>query len=132
MNQTVTKLLQALKWVILVALYGAVAMVIRGIFTMEAPETIFPSGTPPVSPAVGATVNLTSQFFIVYIAQAVVRSLITFKGPTPQFIKLLGVFQLACYTLNMAPMLAILFIGARMRALTIDPLNGNPQVLMVR
>merc|ERR1719301_503062 len=29
--------------------------------------------------------------------------------------------------MNFAPMLAILFIGARMRALQMDPVNGNPQ-----
>merc|ERR1719352_556330 len=30
-------------------------------------------------------------------------------------------------TVSFAPMLCILFIGARMRALQIDPINGNPQ-----
>merc|ERR1719171_503936 len=29
--------------------------------------------------------------------------------------------------MNFAPMLAVLFIGARMRALQMDPVNGNPQ-----
>merc|ERR1719407_284633 len=29
--------------------------------------------------------------------------------------------------MNFAPMLAVLFIGARMRALNMDPINGNPQ-----
>merc|ERR1719321_23284 len=29
--------------------------------------------------------------------------------------------------MNFAPMLAVLFIGARMRALNMDPVNGNPQ-----
>ena len=30
------------------------------------------------------------------------------------------------FTVNMAPMLCILFIGARMRALQIDPQSGHP------
>merc|ERR1712032_1114161 len=30
-------------------------------------------------------------------------------------------------TINFAPMLAVLFIGCRMRALQIDPVNGHPQ-----
>ena len=32
----------------------------------------------------------------------------------------------ATASMNFAPMLAILFIGARMRALQMDPVNGNP------
>merc|ERR1719160_1720815 len=33
----------------------------------------------------------------------------------------------ATNAMNFAPMLSILFIGARMRALQMDPVNGNPQ-----
>merc|ERR1719472_759015 len=33
----------------------------------------------------------------------------------------------ATNAMNFAPMLAILFIGARMRALQMDPVNGSPQ-----
>merc|ERR1719335_444864 len=36
-------------------------------------------------------------------------------------------FQQAADTVVLAPMLCILFIGARMRALQIDPKNGAPQ-----
>merc|ERR1719169_354377 len=41
--------------------------------------------------------------------------------------KLEGVFTMAKMTVNFAPMLYILFVGARMRALQIDPKNGAPQ-----
>merc|ERR1719169_120189 len=41
--------------------------------------------------------------------------------------KLEGVFTMAKMTVNFAPMLCILFVGARMRALQIDPKHGNPQ-----
>merc|ERR1719316_450134 len=33
----------------------------------------------------------------------------------------------ATLSINFAPMLAVLFIGARMRALQMDPVNGSPQ-----
>merc|ERR1719217_161376 len=33
----------------------------------------------------------------------------------------------ATLSMNFAPMLAVLFIGARMRALQMDPINGAPQ-----
>merc|ERR1719163_2584745 len=38
-----------------------------------------------------------------------------------------SVFTVAKTTVQIAPMLAILFIGARVRALQIDPKNGAPQ-----
>ena len=40
---------------------------------------------------------------------------------------MLETLKLAKYTVNMAPMLCVLFIGARMRALQIDPVHGSPQ-----
>ena len=41
--------------------------------------------------------------------------------------KLTGALQGAIVTLFFAPMMAVLFIGARMRALQMDPINGAPQ-----
>merc|ERR1719506_747375 len=38
------------------------------------------------------------------------------------------ILDTAKQTVNFAPMLCILFIGARMRALQMDPKTGNPQV----
>merc|ERR1719305_1850685 len=48
-------------------------------------------------------------------------------GRTANTKKLLGLLTMAKYTVNFAPMLCVLFIGARMRALQIDPKHGNPQ-----
>merc|ERR1719281_1432718 len=72
--------------------------------------------------------NLTWQFFAVYLGVALTRTLIQISGPSPFLTKLVGVFTMAKLTVNFAPMLCILFIGARMRALQMDPKNGNPQV----
>merc|ERR1719333_2024224 len=94
---------------------------------MEAPEEIWGDKPPPVSPAVKCTIDLTLQFFAVYLAIAVVRTIMELSRPTPFLNKLEGLLTLAKYTVNFAPMLCILFIGARMRALQIDPKHGNPQ-----
>ena len=59
-----------------------------------------------------------------YLCLAIVRTCTQFMGPRPALVKLEGSLQLAGFTVNMAPMLCVLFIGARMRALQIDPLNG--------
>jgi len=71
--------------------------------------------------------NLAMQFFFVYLAIAVVQTWEQIVGRSVESTKLGGVLQLATNTVNFAPMLSILFIGARMRALQIDPVNGNPQ-----
>merc|ERR1719446_956235 len=71
--------------------------------------------------------NLCVQYFGVYLAVALCQTYHQFNAETPLTKKLASVCQLATMTVNFAPMLCILFIGARMRALQIDPVNGNPQ-----
>merc|ERR1719379_338197 len=72
--------------------------------------------------------NLAWQFFIVYLGVAICRTIVQVSGRDPFLDKMIGVFEMAKHTVNFAPMLCILFIGARMRALQMDPKNGNPQV----
>jgi hypothetical protein len=118
--------LNFVRYATMLALYGGFSVAVYGVYTMQGPDEIWSGGAPPVSPAVSATINLTVQFFVIYLLQAVVRTAIGFKGFSQNLVKLDGSLQLAGFTVNMAPMLCILFIGARMRALQIDPENGNP------
>merc|ERR1719352_1798178 len=109
-------------------LYGGFTTVCVGAYSMEAPAELWPDNTaPPVSPAVACTMNLAMQYFAVYLAIAVVQTWVQFNKQTTETHKLTAVLQLASNTVNFAPMLCILFIGARMRALQIDPKHGNPQ-----
>merc|ERR1719428_14514 len=94
---------------------------------MEGPKEIWGDDSPAVSPAVACTVNLCTQFLIVYALVALVKTFIDINGPSPFFSKLQGLLTLAKQTVNFVPMLSILFIGARMRALQMDPINGSPQ-----
>merc|ERR1719453_285007 len=64
---------------------------------------------------------------MVYFLVAVCKTSIELSGRTPFIEKLEGTLVLARYTVNFCPMLAILFIGTRMRALQIDPKHGSPQ-----
>jgi hypothetical protein len=121
------KVLVVLRWIFMIMLYGGFTTVCIGAFSMEAAKEVYPDGAPPVSPAVGCTMNLAMQFFFVYLAIAVVQTWEQIVGKSVESQKLGGVLQLATNTVNFAPMLSILFIGARMRALQIDPVNGNPQ-----
>merc|ERR1719198_1706873 len=94
---------------------------------MEGPKEIWDGKTPTVSPAVMSTILLTTMFFTVYFLVAVCKTTVELSGRTPFITKLDGTLVLARYTVNFSPMLAILFIGTRMRALQIDPKHGNPQ-----
>jgi hypothetical protein len=125
-------IISAFRYLILLALYGAMITVVVGGFLMEAPKEVWgKEGAPPVSPAVACTMNLTVQFFVIYLLVAVIKTITEFIGNEGAFMgfmtKLAGLLTFAKYTVNFAPMLCILFIGARMRALQMDPKNGAPQ-----
>merc|ERR1719161_451481 len=98
---------------------------------MEGPKEIWGEKAPPVSPAVACTMNLTCQFFVIYLLVAIIKTITEFVGNEGAFMgfmtKLAGLLTFAKYTVNFAPMLCISFIGARMRALQMDPKNGAPQ-----
>jgi len=121
--------ISAVRYVVMLALYGGFTTVIVGIFMMKGPKEIWgPSQTfGGVSPAVMSTIILTTTFFFVYLLVALTKTGIELSGRSPFLTKLEGTLILARYTVNFAPMLAILFIGARMRALQMDPKNGAPQ-----
>jgi len=129
----------ALKYLILVMLYGGVLAVIYAICTFEPPPQTFEPGqatntapttakTYPVAPAVQCTMILSCQYFLVYGGIQVARTWTQFTAIAANFTsKFENALMTATASMNFAPMLAVLFIGARMRALNMDPINGNPQ-----
>jgi len=119
----------ALKYIILIMLYLGAIGVVYGIITFVPPAGTWPEGKKfPVAPAVQCTMILSAQFFIVYSGIQIARSWTQFTGIAPNFTsKVENALMTATASMNFAPMLAVLFIGARMRALNMDPVNGNPQ-----
>jgi hypothetical protein len=113
------------RYIIMAGLYLGFMGVCIGVHQMEAPKEVYPEGTPPVSPAVHCVIILSTVYFCVYFVLAVFRTINQMNGYSHT--KASDTFQLAAYTVNFSPMLCILFIGARMRALQMDPRNGNPQ-----
>jgi hypothetical protein len=111
----------------MLGMYGGFTTVCIGAFMMEPVKALFPAGPPPVSPAVQCTMNLSTQYFAVYLGIALIKTYHEFNPKTKGSEKLEGTLIMAQNTVNFAPMLCILFIGARMRALSMDPINGNPQ-----
>ncbi|CAD7934647.1 unnamed protein product [Amoebophrya sp. A120] len=130
-SKAVLALLTTLRYFLLAGVYGGAIVVVYGIHTMDiADEAIknqmWPDDTfPKVSPPVQATIFLSSLFFVLYSALALLRTYMDFFGANNVAEKLGGCLSLATFTVNMAPMLCILFIGARMRALQMDPVTGK-------
>merc|ERR1719313_270619 len=98
------------RYVLMALLYGGFLTVCFGICVMEAPKDIYPDGRPPVSPAAQCVIILTLHYFIVYLALAIVRTYNQMNDYANT--KLANNLQLAAYTVNLAPMLCILFISA--------------------
>merc|ERR1719253_1012623 len=123
----VPKVLTAIRYTAMAVTYGGFTTVIVGAFMMDPPKELWPDGPPPVSPAVGSTMNLSAQYFLVYLGVCVCKTYQDFMGKSDFLTSLGKTFKLGENTVQFAPMLCILFIGARMRALQMDPVNGNPQ-----
>merc|ERR1719159_207445 len=108
--------------ILLASLYGGMIGVIYGAFTYMPANGEWR----PMAPAVGATVTLTIMFFLVYIGVAVLRTWGQLTG-NAAWPALETALLAATAAMNFAPMLSILFLAARMRALQMDPVNGSPQ-----
>merc|ERR1719454_690386 len=82
--------------------------------------------TPPVSPTMQCVINLSFQYFFIYILLWI---FITVEDFIPSidlsFIK--DAIETAKTTVQFAPMLCVLFIATRMRALQISKNKGAPQ-----
>jgi len=114
--------LTAARYLILLGLYGGLAGVIVGICIYLPPGAKDLSKLPKPAPAVMCTMILAVVFFATQLVIALCRSYAEFTGV--EFPKVVGMMNAASTTVEFAPMLAILFLAARMRALQHD---GQPQ-----
>merc|ERR1719213_84640 len=78
---------------------------------------------PPVSTTMKCVINLTIQYFVLYTALAIVRTYNELYNKDP-FVKTLKILEGGCTTVNYAPMLSVLFLGVRMRAVQLS--GGKP------
>merc|ERR1719390_457011 len=68
---------------------------------------------------------LSCMYFCLYAFVQFSRTWTQFTGS--KFSRFEQAMMIAANAMNFAPMLSVLFIGARMRALQMDPVNGAPQ-----
>merc|ERR1719456_2250488 len=106
----------------MIGLYVGAICIIYGTYTYVPPAGSWPAGKiPPVSPAVACTMILASMYFIVYAGIQFGKTFQSFSGIDSS--KLKNALQGAVMTMFFAPMMAVLFIGARMRAMQMDPIR---------
>merc|ERR1719379_2063473 len=116
-----------IRYLVFLGLYVGFAAVCVGVFLFEPSKDVWDGPIPPVSPAVACTMILSVTFFLVYFLVAVSRTYSQFAGGQLFTSNFEAVMLRAADTLAFAPMLSVLFLGARMRALQMDPIGGNPQ-----
>merc|ERR1719262_845802 len=128
-NYYVAGAFTVLQYLIMLGLYAGALVVVYGIINFEPPKGTWPGDKiPPVSPAVQCVMILSCQYFLVYGGIQVCKSVQDFAGNLFGYTHTLQeALNTATMSINFAPMLAVLFIGARMRALQMDPVNGAPQ-----
>merc|ERR1719271_942213 len=123
-NSLLATVFTCIRYLTVLALYVGFGGVLVGLFRFTPDPAIWDGPVPPISPAVGCTVMLSTTFFLL----AVSRTYSQFAGEGNTFTsKFETVMTRAADTLGMAPMLCALFLGARMRALQMEPISGNPQ-----
>merc|ERR1719310_656248 len=120
----VMSILTVARYVILFCIYIGAACVIYSVFTIQHPKG--DQYTPSISVTMQCVINLTFQFFFIYIMIWVCTSIKEFF-PTMSFPLLTNTMENLRGTVAYCPMLAILFVGTRMRALRITDNKGAPQ-----
>merc|ERR1719498_108173 len=111
------------RYIMMICLYIGAGCVIYSVFTIEHPKG--PEYTIPISPTMQCVINLTFQFFFVYIW---IWAAITIKEFTGFEWALMTQTMENCKGVVMfCPMLSILFVATRMLALQLTDNKGAPQ-----
>merc|ERR1719281_299904 len=126
-NSSLAIVFNVVRYVVFLGLYVGFAAVCVGVFMFEPPAGVWDGPIPPVSPAVACTMLLSCTFFFIYLLLAISRTYSQYAGGQLFTSNFEVVMLRAADTLAMAPMLCVLFLAARMRALQMDPVGGNPQ-----
>merc|ERR1719162_2705524 len=131
-NAMVGNIVMAIRWVCLLALYGGFTAVMYSVFVIEHPTDV--ALTPPISPAMQCVMNLTVQYFFIYLCLWICITAQQIFGDAPIWDKAIGIFDAGRATVMFAPMLSILFVGTRRRALQLTmttegtiPPSAGPQ-----
>jgi len=126
-NEMLATIFNVVRYLTFLGLYVGFGCVCTGVFLYEPPAGVWDGPIPPLSPAVQCTMVLSVTFFLIYFLHAVSRTYSNYTGGALSTSHFEHIMIRAADTLGMAPMLCVLFLAARMRALQMDPVGGNPQ-----
>merc|ERR1719181_218205 len=118
--------LTAFRFVIMLSIYACAVAVVCTVFTIKHPDG--DELTPPLSPTMQCVLNLAFQYFLIYLLLWVFHTVEDFTTQkSPWLTKAKEAIESAKSTVQFAPMLAVLFIATRMRALQMTDNKGAPQ-----
>merc|ERR1719263_2721266 len=100
--------------------------VVCSVFTIQHPDG--KELTPPLSPTMQCVLNLVFQYFVIYLLLWVYYTIEDFVGLDMSILAAAkDAIESAKATVQFAPMLSVLFIATRMRALQMTQNKGAPQ-----
>merc|ERR1719398_299108 len=113
----------AFRFLIMLFVYACAVAVVCSVFTIEHPDG--KDLTPPLSPTMQCVLNLAFQYFLIYALLWIFITLEDFTSFELTSVK--QAVETAKSTVAFAPMIAVLFIATRMRALQMTDNKGAPQ-----
>merc|ERR1719271_180001 len=120
-----SKGMTAVRFLIMLSLYIGAIAVVCSVFTIEHPDG--KELTPPLSPTMQCVLNLAFQYFLIYALLWIFITVEDFLGSSTYLTDAKNAINSAKSTVQFAPMLAVLFIATRMRALQMTDNKGAPQ-----
>merc|ERR1719399_93386 len=118
-----SKGMTALRFLLMLSLYTGAIAVVCSVFTIQHPDG--KELTPPLSPTMQCVLNLAFQYFLIYALLWIFITLKDFTGY--ELTSAMQAIETAKSTVAFAPMIAVLFIATRMRALQMTDNKGAPQ-----
>merc|ERR1719446_1751358 len=125
------KIATAVRFLIMLSVYAGTIAVVCSVFTIQHPDG--KELTPPLSPTMQCVLNLCFQYFLIYGLLWVfitIEDFSAFLGAGDAgswFAALKDAIESAKSTVQFAPMIAVLFVATRMRALQMTDNKGAPQ-----
>jgi hypothetical protein len=125
-SNTLGKCLTVFRFLLMLTLYSCTFAVVCSVFTIEHPDG--KELTPPLSPTMQCVLNLAFQYFIIYMLLWIYYTIEDLSGVELTMLATAkDALESAKATVQFAPMLSVLFVMTRMRALQITQQKGAPQ-----
>lgn len=112
-----------LRYVPCLALCASVLVVLASILTLSSPT----GQTPPLPPTIQCSICLAGQFLLVNLSIWAARAACDFTGGRRFWLILVRTLHTAAGTVQLCPMLAVLFLTLRLRAQELTGNVGSPQ-----